>query len=257
MSFASPFAFNIGLPRSKHRVLRSKAGNQLGAPQTELSSSGGYITLHSIVIDETHQLTLDEIPLYTENGPLELYLKLTNRAGQRELIQLNDDNTCSELSKAWHHFRKLLNKQGKEDDQVVLDIFTYMNTPAPNNTTLNRGFQVTIRKHADSIGRAIERGRIQPMGRYESIWSTQTLSRRKADIQDERTPEIPESNTRSQVRHIDRLIDEGRIPASLDPFDNGPITLPVTSITFASREELQRAIGLIPSSSLRRLQDSQ
>ncbi|KAF9149902.1 hypothetical protein DFQ26_001780, partial [Actinomortierella ambigua] len=161
--------------------------------------------------------------------------------------QLGDDNTQEELRKAWQHFRKVLDKRGDTTEEVILDIFTYITTPITNSTTLNRGSQTSVRAHAESISRAVRQGRMPQMGRYESAYSAQTLSRRKVAVPpDGAAPVVPESSTRAQIRHIDRMIDEGRIPATPAPEVDEPITLQVTSITFASRDELKRAVGLMP-----------
>ncbi|KAF9969488.1 hypothetical protein BGZ73_008143 [Actinomortierella ambigua] len=86
------------------------------------------------------------------------------------------------------------------------------------------------------------------MGRYEMAYSVQTLSRhRNAAQQEGAVPIIPETATRAQRRHIDKMVEEGRVPATPPPdSEDGLITLRITSITFASRDELKRAVGLMP-----------
>ncbi|KAF9586297.1 hypothetical protein BGW38_007308, partial [Lunasporangiospora selenospora] len=115
--------------------MKRKDDRQLEDTLILLSSNAGLSALVSSVKDEMRRMTLDGQLLYTGNGALEVYLKPTGRAGQ-----------------------------GKVNDQVILDVFTYISLVL-NNTTLNRGSQSTERGRAITITRAVQGGRMQVMGR--------------------------------------------------------------------------------------------
>ncbi|KAG0249217.1 hypothetical protein DFQ27_000277, partial [Actinomortierella ambigua] len=237
--------------------MKDKDGKQIEPPTTSIILDNNLDTLQSQVKNKVRKIKVNGEALSVPDEP-EIFLKPTHRAGHKEFIQLTDDNFHDEIRRSWQHFRAVLDKRGSKTEAVVLDIFTYVDTPVPNSTTLHRGSQTTVRAHAESISRAVRQGRLPQMGRYESAFAAQTLSRRKAAVpQDGTAPVIGETVTRAQIRHIDRMVEEGRIPATPPAELDGPITLQVTSITFASRDELRRAVGLTSGFHINGLHDNQ
>ena len=182
-----------------------------------------------------------------------IFLKPSRNAAQNDLIQLNDANTQSELKRVWRHYRRLLDDEGNAHQEVTLDVYTYIQLP---DTTIHRGSEGGMKQQAQRIVEAIRSGHVEDMGPYELQYAALTSARRarQNNGDNEGTPDIPQLRTRQQVRHIDQLVAQGKIPKE-HPQLGHTVTLSL-SATF-NHADLMRAVGLSPDFNLNGLVDYQ